>query len=112
MAVGSSELPSVMAFLTGGKNITRDYRVREVHRDQLEPRGQAGLELRPRSPSSVISRVILVIDRDTGQVKRTVLVEPEGNTNTFVWSKVKTNVAIPDSRFEFTPPADARLVER
>ncbi len=110
--VAGSELPSVMAFLTGGENITRDYHVQEVHHEKLAPRGQAGLELRPRSPSSVVSRVVLVISSSTGRVNRTVLVEPEGNTNTFVWSKVRTSVSISESRFVFTPPAGARIVER
>jgi outer membrane lipoprotein-sorting protein len=41
-----------------------------------------------------------------------VLVEPEGNTNTFVWSKVRTNVPITENRFSFTPPPGARIVER
>jgi outer membrane lipoprotein carrier protein len=112
MPVSGSELPSVMAFLTGGRNLSVDYDVREVHREQLTPRGQAGLELRPKAPSSVISRVVLVISRQTGKVQRTVLVEPEGNTNTFVWSKVKTNVTIPNRQFTFTPPAGVRVVER
>jgi outer membrane lipoprotein carrier protein len=112
MPVKGSELPSVMAFLTGGKSLTTDYDVVEVHREKMEPQGLAGLELTPRTPSTVVSRVVLVVSRETGQVQRTVLVEPEGNTNTFVWSKVVTNVAIPESRFTFTPPSGARLVER
>lgn len=112
MPVSGSELPSVMAFLTGGRNLSADYNVREVHREELTPRGQAGLELRPKAPSSVVSRVVLVISRQTGKVQRTVLVEPEGNTNTFVWSKVKTNVTIPSRQFTFTPPAGVRVVER
>lgn len=112
MPVSGSELPSVMAFLTGGKALTEDYDVVEVHREKMQPQGLAGLELTPRTPSTVVSRIVLVVSRETGQVQRTVLVEPEGNTNTFVWSKVVTNVAIPDSRFTFTPPPGARLVER
>jgi outer membrane lipoprotein carrier protein len=112
MPVSGSELPSVMAFLTGGRSLSEDYSVVEVHREKMAPQGLAGLELHPRNPSTVVSRVVLVVNRESGQVQRTVLVEPEGNTNTFVWSKVATSVTIPDSRFSFTPPAGARLVER
>lgn len=112
MPVTGSELPSVMAFLTGGRDLTEDYVVRAVHGEELASRGQAGLELRPRRPSSVISRVVLVVARAAGEVLRTVLVDPEGNTNTFVWSAVRTDRDLPDSRFSFTPPAGARVVER
>jgi outer membrane lipoprotein carrier protein len=115
MPVASSELPAVMAFLTGGRDLNLDYHVALVAPDvsvALRARGQGGLELVPRSPSSVVERVVLVVARDTGQVQKTVLVEPEGNTNTFVWSKVRTADSLPDSRFSFTPPPDARVIER
>ena len=112
MAVGGSELPSVMAFLTAGRDLSEDYTLRSVHEEALTARGQAGLELHPRRPSSVVARVVLVVARDAGRVLRTVLVDPEGNTNTFVWANVRTDRDLPDSRFAFTPPAGARLVER
>jgi outer membrane lipoprotein carrier protein len=112
MPVAGSELPSVMAFLTGGRNLEEDYSLEAVHGEQLAARGQSGLELRPRRPSSVIARVVLVVARETGQVQRTVLVDPEGNTNTFAWSSVRTDRELPDARFSFTPPQGARVVER
>lgn len=115
MPVGDSELPAVMAFLTGGRDLNEDYHVKLVSAEvtaALAKRGQAGLELRPRRPSSVVERVVLVIGRDNGRVQKTVLVEPEGNTNTFVWSKVRTDTKIADSRFTFTPPSGARILER
>jgi len=115
MPVGDSELPSVMAFLTGGRDLNEDYHCKLVSESvtkALAKRGQAGLELRPRRPSSVVERVVLVIGREDGRVQKTVLVEPEGNTNTFVWSKVRTDSEISDTRFTFTPPANARVMER
>jgi outer membrane lipoprotein carrier protein len=115
MPVGDSELPAVMAFLTGGRDLNEDYHVHLVAANvakSLSDRGQAGLDLRPRRPSSVVERVVLVIARDTGRVQKTVLVEPEGNTNTFLWSKVQTDDHIPDSRFTFTPPPGANITER
>jgi outer membrane lipoprotein carrier protein len=114
MPVGRSELPAVMAFLTGGRELTRDYDVTPLARgrEQLAQRGLTGLQLRPRSTSAGVARIVLVFDKRTGQIRRTVLVENEGNTNTFVWGNVKTQTPIAASRFAFTPPAGARIVER
>ncbi len=115
MPVSDSELPAVMAFLTGGRDLALDYHVHLLEPNvvkTLAARGQAGLDLHPRRPSSVVARVVLVFDRETGRMQKTVLVEPEGNTNTFLWSNVRTDVQIPNSRFTFTPPPGVRVIKR
>jgi outer membrane lipoprotein carrier protein len=65
------------------------------------------LLLVPRSNNGVFARLILVIDPKTSRVKQSVVVDPAGNVNQFIFTKLDFNVGkkggIDDKTFAYVP---------
>lgn len=82
-------------------------------RDQFEVRWFAGvfgeptdhhLELAPKQPNAVFARLILVVDPKSSRVKQSIVVDPSGNVNQFIYTNLKFNQPLPEATFRFTPP--------
>jgi outer membrane lipoprotein-sorting protein len=52
-----------------------------------------------------------MVDDGTFQVRRTIIIDASGNTNSMRFSKVKTNKGLSDAEFDFEIPKGASLVE-
>lgn len=63
------------------------------------------LLLVPKENNSVFARLILVIDPTTSRVKQSVVVDPTGNVNQFMFKDLKFNSGIAAGTFTYTPPA-------
>lgn len=64
------------------------------------------IELLPKQNNSVFSKLVMVVDPKTNQVKQSIVVDSQNNTNQFVYSDIKINQKPSDSVFSFTPPSD------
>jgi hypothetical protein len=62
------------------------------------------LQLVPKQANSVFAKLILVLDPKTHRVKQSVVVDPQGNVNQFVYDGVVFNKGQPQGTFTFTPP--------
>ena len=62
------------------------------------------LLLSPRSANSIFARLILVVDPKSSRVKQSIVVDPAGNVNQFVYSGLSFNAPVDASTFAFTPP--------
>lgn len=80
---------------------TESVRGREAHVFTLDPRGPVGYE-----------RMKVWIDAEDFLVRRFELWEESGNVRHMELRDVVINPTLPDSLFEFTPPADALVVDR
>ena len=80
---------------------TETVRGREAHVMTLEPRRPAGYE-----------EMKVWIDVRDHLVRRFELTEENGNVRHLELMDVRVNPTLPDSLFEFTPPADAIIVDR
>lgn len=67
------------------------------------------LLLLPKDANSVFARLILVVDPKTSRVKQSVVVDPAGNVNQFVFNTLAFNVGtaggITPATFSYTPTA-------
>jgi hypothetical protein len=65
------------------------------------------LLLVPRQGNTVFARLILVVDPKTSRVKQSVVVDPAGNVNQFIFDKLEFNVGrkggIDDKTFAYAP---------
>jgi outer membrane lipoprotein carrier protein len=65
------------------------------------------LLLLPKDNNSVFARLILVVDPKTSRVKQSVVVDPTGNVNQFLFSELKFNVGkaggVAPATFQYTP---------
>lgn len=115
--VAQSRPDDPVTFLTGLGNLSRDFQATwgSPNRD---PEGNWILELKPRRPSPLIQRLLIVVDKDAvGGRKRDVfpilstnVIDPSGNSTVIEFSSVKVNRGIPDSRFNFIRPAGVEVI--
>lgn len=117
--LSEDQLPSVFGFLTGTGRLDEDFTFRLLAGDSGDARGYDGhvLELRPRSPTPHYERVLFYVNivgegaRRAGVVQRVLIVDSQGNRNRFDFSNLRFNRNVPDSRFNYTPPAGTPRVE-
>lgn len=67
------------------------------------------LQLVPKQANSVFAKLILVLDPKTHRVKQSVVVDPQGNVNQFIYDGVVFNKGQAKSTFTFTPPAGTHV---
>ena len=63
------------------------------------------LLLLPKDNNSIFARLILVVDPLTSRVKQSVVVDPAGNVNQFMFKNLVFNSAMPRGTFSYKPTA-------
>jgi outer membrane lipoprotein carrier protein len=107
-AVREEGIPSALGFLTGEARLDRDFVFRLRDASAFHWDGYV-LELTPRAPEPAYRRVFLYVDGQTaGVVRRVLIQDPDGNLNRFDFARMRFNRPVADSRFDFTPPSNAR----
>lgn len=69
------------------------------------------IRLTPRGAEPEYSYLILELDRRTWDLRRLVIRESSGNTSEFLFTNVKTNVKIEDSKFRFKKPRGVEVIQ-
>lgn len=110
-----------LTFLTALGNLSRDFRISWAEPSQ-DAKGNYVLELRPRHPSAMIQRLLVVVRRDAVDATRrgktgsifpilsTTVFDPSENRTHIEFSNVRVNRGVPDTLFDFTPPAGVEVV--
>jgi outer membrane lipoprotein carrier protein len=109
-----AELPQAMSFLLGTGKLSEDFdaKLLDAAREGF-PNGQV-LELKPKQPSPHFDRLLFYVETSAalrGLVRRIVIIDASGNRNRFDFSALKFNSNVPESTFDWKPPADARRVQ-
>ena len=115
-----------LAFLTGLGNLSRDFEISWAAPEK-DNNGNYVLELTPRRVSSLISRLIIVVDRyavaayqkhDKGAPKNllfpiisTTIYDPNGNSTIIEFRNLRVNLGIPEVNFNFILPAGVQVVK-
>lgn len=110
--MNDAELPAALGFMMGTGNLARDFRLRLIRRD-MGFSGQV-LELRSRRPNPHYSRILLFVDdnaQSRGVVHTIVIIDHSQNTNRFDFSNRQFNRGVPESAFNYRPPATARRIQ-
>ena len=63
------------------------------------------LLLVPKAKNSVFAKIILVVDPVTSRVKQSIVVDPQGNVNQFIFEDAKFNSGVKDTRFNVELPS-------
>lgn len=111
-----------LAFLTGLGNLSRDFQISWAAPNRDE-QGNPILELRPRQPSAMLQKLLVVVSRDavaerarggkpgrTFPILSTTVYDPSDNSTRIEFSGVSINRRLPDSFFDFVPPAGVEVV--
>ena len=99
----NSDLVAPIAFMWGQGKLREQFVV-NWFQGTFGDKTDHHLELAPKTPSPVFAKLILVVDPNTFRVKQSIVVDPSGNVNQFIFTNVKYKGAAVDKDFNFTPP--------
>ncbi|MCB9650359.1 MAG: outer membrane lipoprotein chaperone LolA [Deltaproteobacteria bacterium] len=71
--------------------------------------GTAVLELTPKKGASY-SKMLLVVNAETGEVTESIIHETAGNTNHFKFRNAKLNQGLKDDLFKYSPPEGYEVI--
>lgn len=91
-------LSAAVSFLWGKGKLTEDFEVTASSRKGLGD--GVVLDLVPKKKSSGFSKVLLVVDGETGLVRRSVVVQADGSENHIVFVEPKVGAVAPLSVFD------------
>jgi outer membrane lipoprotein carrier protein len=114
--VNVGEAPRALAgpagsFLAGLGKVSEEFSVRFLN--PAAPTDRAGnpvLDLTPKRPTPVLTRLILTVDAKDFLVRKAVLYDQFDNTVTMLFTGVTPNPGLADRLFTFTPPKGVAVV--
>ncbi len=105
----ADEASSPALFLAGKGNILRDFTPSFASVPDLAA-ADVALKLVPTAPQREYDWIVLVLDRATLQIRRLVTRDAQGGTSTFVFTRMRENVGLPDKAFAFTIPPGVDVI--
>ena len=98
---------SLIQVITGQSALSRDF---DVESAQSEEDGKLiHLLLYPKEPTTELTEAQLWLDPDSALIRRAMVMDFYGNTNTIELGNITPNVAVSDKDFRFTPPAGTEV---
>ena len=104
----SSELSTSVTFLWGKGRLLDEFTI--VRKPCADCQGVL-LVLSPRKPEARFRELRLELDPKTAEVRRTVVVDPDGSENTIVFSGLKTNTGLTNERFTLDVPEGTQVLD-
>jgi outer membrane lipoprotein carrier protein len=114
--VNKGEAPKALAgpagsFLAGLGRVRVEFSVRFLNpAAKVDGAGRPVLDLTPKNPTPLLSRLVLSVDPKDSIVRQAVLYDQLGNTVTMQFTRVTPNAGLPDNLFAFVPPKGAAVV--
>jgi outer membrane lipoprotein carrier protein len=110
-ALPSGDAPATpILFLLGRGQLARDFTPSLPGAIPGAPPDSIALALVPKTPVPDYDRLTLVVDRATLGLRMLIARDGQGGTSTFVFTHLRENVGLPDSKFAFTIPRGADVV--
>jgi outer membrane lipoprotein carrier protein len=100
-----------LAFLAGEGDLSRDFKILNFSESASLKEENYVLELVPREPNAVLSKLTLTIDKKSYYVVQVDVFDGLGNVTRTRFIDMKTNVGLPDSFFKFTIPPGAEVLK-
>lgn len=111
--IAEAQLPNALAFLMGTGRLEEDFSFKLLDpKREGYPSGQV-LELRALEPTPHYERILFYVEsapQVRGLVRRLLIIDSSGNRNRFDFSALKFNRGVPDTFFNWKPPAGTRQV--
>ena len=106
----ADEASSPALFLAGKGSIARDFKASEASVPGLAS-DEYALKLVPAKPQEEYDWLVLVVARGSLELRRLVTADSQGGTSTFVFSRFRENVKLPDSAFTFRIPRGVEVID-
>jgi len=114
--VNVGEAPRALAgpagsFLAGLGTVSEEFSVRYLNPAvKTDAAGNPVLDLTPKRPTPVLTRLILTVDGNDFLVRKAVLYDQFENTVTMLFTRITVNSGLADRLFTFTPPKGVAVV--
>jgi outer membrane lipoprotein carrier protein len=114
--VNKGDAPKALAgpagsFLQGLGKVREEFTVRFLNpANKTDGSGRPVLDLTPKKPTPLLTRLVLTLDPKDYVVRQAVLYDQLQNTVTMSFNRVVINQALSDTLFAFTPPKGAAVV--
>ncbi len=114
--VNKGDAPKALAgpagsFLQGLGKVREEFTVRFLNSaNKTDGSGRPVLDLTPKKPTPLLTRLVLTLDPKDHVVRQAVLYDQLQNTVTMSFNRVVVNPALSDTLFAFTPPKGAAVV--
>jgi outer membrane lipoprotein carrier protein len=100
-----------LAFLSGEGDLSRDFTLLNMNEPALQKEESFILELVPKEPYATLAKLVLTINQKTYYVVQADVFDELGNVTRTRFTDIKTNVALPDSFFQFSIPPGAEVLK-
>ena len=107
-ALPTSQLSASVTFLWGKGKLSDEF---DISRTECKECLGTLLTLVPKKPDARFREVQLDIDPKTAQVRRSIVIDPDGSRNTITFSNLRTNVSVPKETFQLTPPPGTQIID-
>jgi outer membrane lipoprotein carrier protein len=101
------EAETAVLFLAGKGNVTRDFTVTHAEGGAADT---YALRLTPKAPERDYDWLLLVVDRETLQIRSLSALDNQGGRSTFEFSNFRENTGLSDQTFTFRIPRGADVV--
>jgi outer membrane lipoprotein carrier protein len=107
-ALPTSQLSASVTFLWGRGKLADEFNIRRTEcKECLGPL----LTLVPKKPDARFREIRLEIDPKSAQVRRSIVIDPDGSENAITFSNLKTNVGLAKETFQIEPPAGTQVID-
>ena len=110
----ASTLPAQVSFLLGEAKLEKEFDITAAAGDDVKlaapGAGETVLKLVPKQGTTAYRYLLFSVDEKTGQVRKTVVLDQQGGTNTLAFTDVKQNSGVSDSKFNFSPPNGTKIL--
>jgi outer membrane lipoprotein carrier protein len=105
----ADDASSPALFLAGKGNILRDFTATFAALPGLAPT-EVALRLLPAKPQRDYDWIVVVVDRASLQIRSLVTADAQGGTSTFVFTRLRENLGLPDKDFAFKVPRGVDVI--
>lgn len=103
--LADSPLPVAVTFLTGKGDLAREFSAKLLAGSRHGGPSDHVLELTPRTPSAQCKTLVLVVDRKSLRVKKSIVTSATGDTNELSFYEPDMAKSLDDTLFVFNPKA-------
>ena len=100
-----------LAFLAGEGDLSRDFKLLNFNESISQKEENFVLELAPKEPDTVLSKLILTVDKKTYIVVQTDIIDGLGNVTRTRFIDIKMDVGLSNSFFHFTIPPGTEVLK-
>ena len=108
--VDKSQYQAALSFLTGQGKLADFFNFELFAGESMNFPGGLVLVGTPKNPTPAYQKVLFYVDKQTSVVRRAMVVDAQGNRNSFDFVNPRVNEPVTESQFKFAPPPGTTVV--